>query len=183
MPNYRRPQIAGGTYFITQVTYQREPWLCRDVGRKALREAILKVRENHPFSIDAFVLLPDHFHCLWTLPPGDADFSMRLRLIKTHVTKHDGQALRINREVSRSRQKRGEHNLWQRRFWEHVIRAERDFALHCDYIHTNPVRHGLCETPQSWQFLSIHRFIAQGVYPPDWGQYGCPAVPLEVWDE
>ncbi|WP_287278724.1 MULTISPECIES: transposase [unclassified Okeania] len=68
MPNYRRPNISGGTYFITQVTYQRETWLCREVGRKALREAIEKVREKYPFSIDAFVLLPEHFHCLWALP-------------------------------------------------------------------------------------------------------------------
>lgn len=182
MPNYRRTQISGGTYFITQVTYQREPWLCRDVGRKAMREAIVKVRENHPFAIDAFVLLPDHFHCLLTLPSGDGDFSMRLRLIKTYVTKHYGQTLRINRGVSGSRQKRGEGNLWQRRFWEHLIRDERDFVLHCNYIHMNPVHHGHCETPHAWRFSSIHRFVAQDVYASDWGEYGCLEVPLEVWE-
>ncbi len=73
---------------------------------------------------------------------------MRLRLIKTYVTKHYGQAFGINREISQSRQKRGERNLWQRRFWEHLIRDERDYALHCDYIHDNPARHGLCENPE-----------------------------------
>jgi putative transposase len=110
-------------------------------------------------------------------------FNPTYGLIKTYVTKHYGQALRINRGVSRSRQKRGEGNLWQRRFWEHLIRDERDFALHCDYIHMNPVHHEYCEMPQAWRFSSIHRFIAQGVYPPDWGQQGCPDLPLAVWDE
>jgi len=90
MPNYRRPGIAGGTYFITQVTYQRQPWLCREMGRHALRTAINQVRETRPFAIDAFVLLPDHFHCLWTLPQNDSDLSTRLRLIKTYVTRHYG---------------------------------------------------------------------------------------------
>jgi putative transposase len=96
------------------------------VGRKALRAAIAQVRERYPFAIDAFVLLPEHFHCLLTLPPEDHDFSVRLRLIKTYVTKRYGQALQINRPVSRSRQQRGESNLWQRRFWEHLI---RDIAI------------------------------------------------------
>ncbi|MGK7888734.1 MAG: transposase [Leptolyngbyaceae cyanobacterium] len=153
MPNYRRPYIPGGTYFITQVTYQRVPWLCRDVGRQALREALVTVKEKYPFSIDAMVLLPDHFHCLLTLPPDDADFSVRLKLIKIHVTRHYGSTLNIARPISRSRQKRGESNLWQRRYWqrrywEHWIRDEQDFAAHCAYIHYNPVKHGLCEAPQ-----------------------------------
>ena len=183
MSNYRRPAIAGGTYFITQVTYQRIPWLCSDLGRKALREAIAKVREKYPFEINAFVLLPDHFHCLWTLPEEDKDFSVRLRLIKTYVTKHYGEQLGINAEVSLSRQKRKEKNLWQRRFWEHLIRDEQDYAVHCDYIHYNPVRHGLCSKAQNWQFSSIHRFIAQGLYPPDWGATEIPEKPKEIWDE
>ncbi|NES77302.1 MULTISPECIES: transposase [unclassified Okeania] len=183
MPNYRRPNISGGTYFITQVTYQRETWLCGEVGRKALREAIERVRDKHPFSIDAFVLLPEHFHCLWTLPANDGDFSMRLRLIKTYVTKHYKQELAINREISLSRQKRKESNLWQRRFWEHLIRDEQDFVNHCDYIHYNPVRHGLCTNPQDWQFSSIHRFIAQRIYPANWGRDGSPEIPQGIWDE
>ncbi|TRU69121.1 MAG: transposase [Microcystis viridis Mv_BB_P_19951000_S69] len=183
MSNYRRPHVFGGTFFITQVTYQREPWLCCDVARKALRQGIEKVRVKYPFVIDAFVLLPDHFHCLWTLPDDDQDFSVRLRLIKTYVTKHYGQALGVNHEVSRSRQKRGEGNLWQRRFWEHLIRDEQDFATHCDYIHDNPVRHGFCENPQDWQYSSIHRFIAQGIYPQDWGSGERIAKPEGFWDD
>lgn len=93
MPNYRRPHITGGTYFITQVTYQRHPWLCGDVARHALRTAISQVRQKRPFYLDAFVLLPEHFHCLMTLPTDDSDISTRLRLIKTHVTRHYGAEL------------------------------------------------------------------------------------------
>ncbi|MDD1415381.1 transposase [Dolichospermum sp. ST_con] len=169
MPNYRRPNISGATYFLTQVTYQREPWLCRDISRQALREAIQTVRKKYPFSIDAFILLPNHFHCLWTLPPDDHDFSVRLRLIKTYVTKHYREQLTLENPISQSRQKRGEKNLWQRRFWDHLIRDEQDFMVHCDYIHYNPVKHRLCINPQDWQFSSIHRLIEQGVYPPNWG--------------
>lgn len=83
MPNYRRPAIAGGTYFITQVTYHRQAWLCTDIARHTLRTAINQVRQDRPFLIHAFVLLPDHFHCLWALPQHDNDLSTRLRLIKT----------------------------------------------------------------------------------------------------
>ena len=183
MPNYRRPRVSGGSYFITQVTYKRHPWLCSDIARKALREAMEKVRQKYPFYIDAFVLLPDHFHCLWTLPPDELDFSVRLRLIKTYVTKHYGQELGIDRVVSTSRQKRKESNLWQRRFWEHLIRDERDFALHCDYIHNNPVHHRLCKNPQDWQYSSIHRFIAQGIYPSDWARDTRKEKPQEIWYE
>jgi putative transposase len=183
MPNYRRLTVAGGTYFITQVTYQRGAWLCSDIGRKALREAIAKVRENYPFDINAFVLLPDHFHCLLTLPDNDKDFSVRLRLIKTYVTKYYGEQLGVDRVVSLSRQKRKESNLWQRLFWEHLIRDERDYALHCDYIHYNPVKHGLCLKPQDCPFSSIHRFIAEGVYPSDWGMIETPIIPDNIGDE
>ncbi len=159
MPNYRRPDLTGGTFFITQVTYQRYPWLCKDLGRLGLREAIEYVREKYPLKIDAFVLLPDHFHCLWTLPPGDSNFSLRMRLIKRFVTKHYKSKFDIKLKLSASRQKREEGNLWQRRFWEHCIRDQEDFEKHCDYIHYNPVKHGLCDSPKDWKFSSFSRFV------------------------
>ena len=183
MPNYRRFNVSGGSYFITQITYQRETWLCSNIGRKALREAIENVRQKYPFSIEAFVLLPDHFHCLWTLPLDDGNISVRLRLIKTYITKNYQQELGINLAISQSRQKRKESNLWQRRFWEHLIRNDKDFASHCDYIHYNPVHHGFCNNPQDWQYSSIHRFIDQGIYPPDWGKDGIKEKPQGFWDE
>ena len=182
MPNYRRAKLPGGTYFLTQVTHHRQSWLISDTARLALRAAITHVRQTYPFSIDAFVLLPDHFHCLWTLPKEDSDLSTRLRLIKTFVTKRYGEQLGINADISTSRQKRFERNLWQRRFWEHLIRDERDFAKHCDYIHYNPVRHQLCPLPQDWQFSTIHRFTAQGIYPPNWGISETPEMPDSIWD-
>ncbi len=181
MSNYRRPHVAGGTYFITQVTYQRQPWLCSEVARTALRAAIESVRQHYPFSIDAFVLLHDHFHCIWTLPPGDSDYSTRLRLIKGLVTKQCGNQLALPLVVSASRQKRRESNLWQRRFWEHLIRDEEDFARHCDYIHYNPVAHGLCRVPQEWQFSSLHRLMAMGVYEANWGMDE-RGVEVPSWD-
>jgi putative transposase len=170
MPDYRRAKIAGGTYFITQVTYQRQPWLCHEICRYALRTAINQVRETCPFAIDAFVLLPDHFHYLWTLPQNDSDLSTRLRLIRTYITRHYGTKLGLDVNVSDSRRKWKERNLWQRCFWKHLIqdenliRDETDFAQHCDYIHYNPVHHQLCQVPTGWQFSSVHRLIAEGIY-------------------
>jgi putative transposase len=159
MPNYRRAKVAGATYFITQVTHHRQPWLTLDIARHALRAAITHVRQKYPFTIDAFVLLPDHFHCLWTLPFGDSDLSTRLRLIKTFVTKKYGNQLEINAEISTSRQKRQERNLWQRRFWEHYIRDDKDFIQHIDYIHYNPVKHGFVKSPKDWEYSSFHRYV------------------------
>ncbi|MBE9116542.1 transposase [Lusitaniella coriacea LEGE 07157] len=180
MPNYRRITITGGTYFFTQVTYQRYPWLCGALARSTLRASIEKVREKYPFAIDAFVLLPDHFHCIFTLPEEDSDYATRLRLIKTFVTKTCKDKLKLKTKTTQSRKKRKESNLWQRRYWEHVIRDEEDFARHCDYIYYNPVKHGLCKTPQHWRFSSIHRFIAQGIYPESWGRDRVPDIPMNV---
>jgi putative transposase len=169
MTNYRRHKIEGGTYFFTQVTHQRQPWLCTDIARPLLRSAFLKVRENHPFTIDAIVLLPDHIHCIWTLPSNDHDYATRWRLIKSNVTRQAASQLQLQADRSESRQKRKESNLWQRRFWEHSIRDDDDFARHCDYIHYNPVRHRLCQKVVDWTYSSFHRYMAQGVYPVDWG--------------
>lgn len=169
MSQYRRLIVPGGTYLFTQVSYQRRPWLCKKLARQTLRQAIKKVQAKYPFSIDAFVLLPNHFHCLWTLPNGYQDYSLRMRLIKTYVTKHYGKQLNLPLSISDSRQKRQESNLWQRRFWEHLIRDEQDFNNHLDYIHYNPVKHGFCNAAKEWQYSSFHRYVAQGVYSPDWG--------------
>jgi putative transposase len=103
-------------------------------------------------------------------------------LIKTFVTKHYGDRQDIKTDISISRQKRKERNLWQRRFWEHFIRDEKDFGKHCDYIHYNPVRHRLCNLPQDWKYSTIHRLIAQGVYPPNLGIHEIPEMPESIWD-
>lgn len=182
MTNYRRHILTGGTYFFTQVTHQRQPWLCTDIARTTLRAAISHVRHRNPFVIEAMVLLPNHLHCIWTLPEGDSDYAIRWRLIKTYVTKHIAGKVPIDTKLSQSRQNRREGNLWQRRFWEHWIRNEKDFAHHCDYIHYNPVRHGLCQMPGEWQYSSFHRFVAQGIYPFDWGKREALEPPHGIWD-
>jgi len=176
MPEYRRFKITGGTYFFTLVTYNRHPWLCTEIARSTLRKAIEWVRIKYPFKIDAFVLLPEHLHCIWTLPDGDDNYSIRWKWIKTFVTKRCENELALRYPMSESGKKRQEGNLWQRRFWEHLIRDEEDFEAHCDYIHYNPVKHGLCISPQDWKFSSFHRFMKSGIYSEDWGVNEVPKI-------
>jgi putative transposase len=168
MSEYRRSYHPGGSYFFTLVTSHRYPWLCKEIARQSLREAIQKVRHAYPFEIEAFVLLPDHLHCLWRLTEGDDDFSIRWRLIKTYMSKHresDWSPI----SYGTSHRKRHETNLWQRRFWEHLIRDHDDWHRHCDYIHYNPVKHHYCEAPRLWPYSSFHRYVQEGKYEIDWG--------------
>ncbi len=175
MPNYRRDRTPGATYFFTVVTYQRRPWLCHPSARRVLREAVRKVQASRPFRIDAWVLLPDHLHCIWTLPEGDCDYSVRWRLIKDHASRCLSAVLVPEGvRLSESRRRRGETAVWQRRFWEHRIRNGADFIAYCDYIHYNPVKHGLCRCPTDWPWSTIHRLVSAGYYPPDWGSAESP---------
>jgi putative transposase len=130
----------------------------------ALRAAVRTVRARSPFDIDAWVVLPDHMHCMWTLPEGDDDFSARWRAIKVAFSK----SLPAIEPRSPVGLRRGERGVWQRRYWEHTIRDDRDYAVHVDYIHFNPVKHGLAWAPAGWQFSSFRRCVARGLYPPDW---------------
>lgn len=171
MSRYRRANTAGGTYFFTVVAYRRQPILCDEAIRNALRTAIETVRAAHPFAIDAWVLLPDHLHCVWTLPPGDADFSGRWSLIKSRVSRAVGSQYRRAEWMNASKLKHREATIWQRRFWEHCIRDENDFRRHVDYLHFNPVKHGLVSRVADWPHSTFHRFAAEGKYPLDWA--GC----------
>ena len=168
MPNYRRADIGGGTYFFTVVTYRRQRFLCDDDVRNALREGIEKTREGYPFVIDAWVLLPDHLHCIWTLPPGDANFGIRWAMIKRHVSKHC-KRLKHDNWLNESKRKRKESTVWQRRFWEHQVRDERDYKIHADYIHFNPVKHGVVRYVKDWPYSTFHRYAKNGIYPENWG--------------
>ena len=167
MPNYRRPRNLGETYFFTVVTHQRRPVLTTEAVRSALRAAIHRARTTLPFEIEAWVLLPDHLHCIWTLPPGDGNFSARWAIIKRHVSRECGAMVNASPDISRSR--RNELTFWQRRFWEHQIRDDDDLARHLDYIHWNPVKHGLVKSVQEWRYSTFHKYVARGVYPDDWG--------------
>ncbi len=134
-----------------------------------------------PFIVDAIVVLPDHLHCIWTLPDNDADFSTRWRLIKSEVSRHCSEGYK--RQRSSSRLAKGEQAIWQRRFWEHQIRDDRDFAQHVDYIHYNPVSHGLVAAPKDWRYSSFHRYVRGGIYPEDWGADGQAIVDSGVGRE
>ena len=151
---YRRAFIPGGSYFFTVVTENRRPVFNNTAMVEVLRDAFRNVRKSRPFEIDAMVVMPDHLHCLWTLPSGDNDYATRWRLIKTGFTKHCDPALR------------------QYRYWEHMIRDETDFQPHVDYIHYIPVKHRLALSPIDWPYSSFRRYVEAGIYPPDWGRDG-----------
>ncbi|MEO8171406.1 MAG: transposase [Oxalobacteraceae bacterium] len=138
----------------------------------ALRAAFRVTMQAHPFVIEAAVVLPDHLHCLWRLPLGDDDFPLRWRLIKATFSR----ALPHGECVSASRMRKGERGIWQRRYWEHVIRDERDLHQHLDYIHFNPVKHGYVQRASDWPHSSFHRYVARGLYPANW------AAPPDVID-
>ncbi|WP_395822714.1 REP-associated tyrosine transposase [Collimonas sp.] len=134
MSRYRRSKAAGSTFFFTVVSYRRQAILCDELIRVALRDSVNAVRKKRPFTIDAWVLLPDHLHCVWTLPEGDSDFSTRWRMIKHAVSTTCRDAYRRPEWLSRSKHSHRESTFWQRRFWEHQIRDDKDFARHLDYI-------------------------------------------------
>ena len=166
--HYRRAFTPGGTFFFTLVTEGRRPIFAAAGAIDTLRQAFWEVRQSRPFDIDAAVIMPDHLHCIWTLPSDDADFATRWRLIKTWFTKHCSPALRA--EPNPARTAKREQAVWQHRYWEHLLRDESDFTRHVDYIHYNPVKHGLAVSPIDWPYSSFHRHVKAGVYPPDWGQ-------------
>lgn len=170
MPNYRRASVGGATYFFTVKTHCNRPWLMLPDVRYALRQAIRQTRASFPFNIDAWVLLPEHMHCIWRLPEGDANFSARWSCIKRSVSQAcRDRFARISSQRNASRRDRGESIVWQRRFWEHVITDVEDFQRHVDYVHWNPVKHGHVKTVVDWPYSTFHQFVARGIYPSDWG--------------
>jgi putative transposase len=164
---YRRAKIEGGTFFFTIVTHNRRAFLCEPENILLLRQGFKEIIREYPFIIDANVILPDHLHCLWTLPPEDSDFSNRWRLIKSYFSSRCDA--KYKGKISASRQKKGEQAVWQRRFWEHKIKDEHDFQQHVDYIHYNPVRHGYVKAPKDWQYSSFMLYVERGIYDINWG--------------
>jgi putative transposase len=164
MTDYRRAYAPGATWFFTVNLAERQGNHLLVERIDSLRAAFGYVKQRHPFRMDAAVVLPDHLHCIWTLPPGDADFSMRWNLLKSHFSRTIDKGERI----SISRTKRRERGLWQRRFWEHLIRDKNDLNKHIDYIHWNPVKHGWVERVADWPHSNFHKFVALGIYPENW---------------
>jgi putative transposase len=167
MPEYRRVYLKGGTYFFTVVTYKRIHVFKNVPAIRLLNDCIKATMQNYPFKINAMVILPDHVHTIWTMPDVDDDFSTRWRLIKKRFSRKFQSVHPAS--VSGSMVKKQEQGIWQKRFWEHLIRDDEDFNMHCDYIHYNPVKHGLVKSPGSWEHTSYHQFVNKGLYPPNWG--------------
>ena len=159
MPEYRRNYLAGGCFFFTvNLADRTSDLLVRQIG--ILRSAIRTTLQRRPFTIDAWVVLPEHMHCLWTLPEGDSDYSGRWRAIKKAFSKaFPGPA-----------NARGERDIWQKRFWEHTIRDERDYRAHMDYIHFNPVKHGFALHPAEWPYSSFRKCVERGLYDASWNK-------------
>ena len=163
MTNYRRNLVPSGSYFFTaNLADRRSCLLTENIG--LLRAAFRYTQARHPFAIDAIVVLPDHIHAVWTLPEGDSDFALRWRLIKSTFSR----GLPAGEQISRSRAAKGERGIWQRRYWEHTLRDDSDFARHVDYIHFNPVKHGHVSQVMDWPYSSFHRMVRLGICPEDW---------------
>lgn len=163
MPDYRRNWVPGGTYFFTVALLERkQDLLVTEIGR--LRDAVRRVKRLYPFEIIAWVVLPDHLHCVWSLPQGDADYATRWRLIKLLFVK----GLPKGERLSAVRNRRKERGVWHRRYWEHTIRSERDLVNHVDYVHWNPMKHGLVSRVTDWPYSTFHRYVRQGLLPADW---------------
>lgn len=170
MPDYRRWFVPGGTYFFTVVTFDRRPIFCSPSAVALLGTVLREVRVELPFDTIAVSVLPDHLHTVWSLPRGDCDFPGRWNRIKGRFSRAwlDSGGEESMRPDSYER--RRQFAVWQRRFWEHVIRDERDLEAHVDYIHYNPLKHGLVRTAADWPWTSFHRYVRAGHYPSDWGK-------------
>ena len=162
MVNYRRNRVAGGTYFFTVTLLERKKTLLID-HVDAMREIVRDVRHETPFTIDAMVILPDHWHAVWTLPEGDDGYARRIRLIKSRFTRR-----LLAAGVPLARDARGDYDLWQKRFWEHTIHDDRDFEARVNYVHINPVKYGYVKHAAEWPHSTLHRYICDGTLPADW---------------
>ena len=163
MSDYRRARVPGATYFFTVNLRDRSSdLLIREID--LLRDTVRATKARHPFHIDAWVVLPEHMHCMWTLPEGDADFALRWKVIKFGFSRR----LPSQEVLSATQHKRGERAIWQRRYWEHLIRDDRDYQRHFDYIHFNPLKHGHVQRVVDWPYSSFHRAVRMGLYPRNW---------------
>ena len=160
MSSYHRTYIKGGCYFFTLVTWKRTPIFNKPEHIDLLRRSFTKVQQTRPFHIDAIVILPNHLHCILRLPEGDSDYSSRWKEIKKYVSKR----------ISKKHNKNNENLIWQRRFWEHLIRDENDWKRHMDYIHYNPVKHDYVNKPSLWKASSFLNCVEKGWYDKNWGQ-------------
>jgi len=164
MTDYRRLYIPGASWFFTVNLAQRHGNRLLVEYIDCLQASFAYVKRRHPFRIDAIAVMPEHLHCIWTLPDDDTDFSTRWNLIKGHFSRR----MPKDDVVSPSRVRKRERGIWQRRLWEHCLRDQDDFNRHVDYIHWNSVKHGWVQRVQDWPHSSFHHYVRQGIYPLDW---------------
>jgi putative transposase len=179
MADYRRYFLPGGSFFFTVVTCRRRAILCRDDARELLRGCFEAERIRRPFRIDAIVLLPDHLHAIWSLPDGDADYAERWARIKGEFARRWLRSGGSEESVSESQRCEGRRGVWQRRFFEHTIRDEDDFQAHLDYIHFNPVKHGLAASAAEWPWSTFRRYVEMGAYDMAWGRGVVPKIDVD----
>ena len=165
--HYRRSKTPGATYFFTvNLADRKQSYLTEYIDH--LRSVFNKVKNSHPFSHEAMVILPDHLHAIWTLPQNDHDFAARWSLIKSGFSR----GLPKGERISESRMKKRERGIWQRRYWEHQIRDDEDYARHVDYIHYNTVKHGYADQCIDWPYSSFHKYVREGWLPENWAGVG-----------
>jgi putative transposase len=179
MADYRRIYVPGGTYFFTCVTLGRRPILATELGRASLHEAIRTIQNAYPFDIVAIVLLPDHWHTVWTLPRGDDRYPLRWARIKEEFTKKWLAGGGSEAVQSASRREHRYRGIWQKRYWEHTVRDEADLKGCVDYAHWNPRKHKLVARVRDWPWSSFARYVELGEYDIDWGG----TDPAPGWDE
>jgi putative transposase len=183
MPEYRRNYVPGGTYFFTVVTQDRRPFLTTETARACLHQAIEKEQKKRPFDLFAIVLLPDHLHAIWTMPPDDDNYSVRWAAIKETFTREYLKKGGTEGIASRSRKKHRERAVWQRRFWEHTCRDEDDLKRFLDYLHWNPCKHGLVQHVKDYPWSSFQKFVKLGEYEENWGSVDpCPEFDEPEWE-
>ena len=182
MPSYRRWHV-GGAFFFTVVTHERRPIFASESARRMLRAAIGQAQGRLSFELPAIVLLPDHIHMIMRLPEGDGDFSRRISAMKRNFTEAYLRAEGSEGKPTPGRTRQRYRGVWQKRFYEHAIRDYRDFKRHLDYIHVNPVKHGLAEWPRDWPWSSFHRYVNRGEYDEQWcGHVDLAGVDIEPDD-
>jgi putative transposase len=165
------------------MTHQRRPFLTSELARACLHDAVEKIRQKWPFEILAIVLLPDHWHAVWSLPSGDCRYSLRIRQIKEAFTRRYLASGGGESRQSRSRIEHGLRGVWQKRFWEHTVDDENDLKRCVDYVHLNPKKHGLVSSVKNWEWSSFHRCVTAGEYTFDWGRSDpAPGFDAAEWE-
>jgi putative transposase len=179
---YRRRYTPGGTFFFTVVTQARRSLFQCPLNRQLLRTAFDTIFTRRPVDVVAWVILPDHLHAVWTLPPDDADYSTRWRRIKEEFTDAFLGMGGTEVAVSHERRHRGERGVWQRRFWEHECRDEDDLKRCLDYVHWNPVKHGCVARPAEYLWSSFRSWVEIGEYAANWGDAEVADVAGAEWE-